>query len=267
MANERYSNKGRPRPKGGRGGNTTGKAYAKLRARKPKGLFRRLLSWLLGLLTVLALLSVLTVLSLRWLNPPLSSFMLQHLVSQWLDGHGEVHLYHRWVPYDSLPSWVPLAVVAAEDQRFPNHHGFDLEEISNALQDYWGGGRLRGASTLSQQLAKNLFLWPGKDLMRKGMELWFTALIELSLPKRRILELYLNIAQFGPHTFGVGMASERFFHKPAARLLLTEASLLAAVLPNPRRYHAARPSAHVKKRARWIRGQMKNLGSGYLSIL
>jgi monofunctional biosynthetic peptidoglycan transglycosylase len=217
------------------------------------------------LVAVLALLSALAVLSLRWLDPPMSSFMLQHLVSQWLDGRGEVHLYHRWVRYTSLPPQVPLAVVAAEDQRFPSHHGFDLEEIGNALKDYWAGGRLRGASTLSQQLAKNLFLWPGKDLLRKGLELWFTALIELSLPKRRILELYLNVAQFGPHTFGIGMAAERFFHKPAAGLSLTEASLLAAVLPNPRRYHAARPSAHVKKRARWIRGQMKNLGSGYLN--
>jgi len=228
---------------------------------------RHILRWLFGTLAILALASILSVLSLRWVAPPMSSFMLQHLVGQWLDDKGEIRLYHRWVNWQDIAPTLPLAVIAAEDQRFPLHHGFDLTEIANALEDYWDGEGLRGASTLSQQLAKNLFLWPGKNLLRKGLEVWFTGLIELLLPKQRILELYLNYAQFSTNTFGVGMASERFFRKKPARLSKTDSSLLAAVLPSPRRYHLNKPSARVRKRAAWIRGQMDNLGSGWLRAM
>ena len=234
--------------------------------RKKKG-GRRVLSWLLRSLAMLVLLSILAVLALRWVTPPTSAFMLQHLIGQWLDDGGEIRLYHRWVPWDRIAPTAPLAVVAAEDQRFPDHHGFDLTEIGNALEDYWNGGSLRGASTLSQQLAKNLFLWPGRNLLRKSLEAWFTLLIELSLPKQRILELYLNVAQFGDNTYGIGMAAERFFRKPAASLTRTDSSLLAAVLPSPRRYTLRPPTAKVKQRASWIRGQMDNLGSNYLQSI
>ena len=244
----------------------------KTTARKPRarraGIARRLLTRLGRGLAVLALvgalLSVLMVLALRWLDPPISSFMLQHLAGQWLDGRGSVQLYHRWVPMQSIAASAALAVVAAEDQRFPRHHGFDLKEIANALRDYWRGGRLRGASTLTQQLAKNLFLWSGRDPLRKGLEIWFTGLLELCLSKQRILELYLNVAQFGPNTFGLGMAAERYFGKPAADLSIRESSLLAALLPSPRRYRLNPPSPYVTQRAGWIRGQMRNLGKGHL---
>jgi len=228
---------------------------------------RRIFKGLSISMAALMLLSVLMVGALRWLNPPSSAFMLQHLAGQWLGDSGEVKLYHRWVDWPQIAPDMPLAVVAAEDQRFPQHHGFDLTEIANALEDWFDGERLRGASTLTQQLAKNLFLWPGQNLLRKGLEVWFTGLIELLLPKQRILELYLNLAQFGPDTYGVGMAAQRFFNKPAARLSRRDASLLAAVLPAPRHYTLRPPLAKVKKRAVWIRQQMKNLGSHYLDAL
>ncbi len=228
---------------------------------------RYLLSWFLKTVAVFVVLSALLVVGLRWVDPPITSFMVQHLISDWLDGDDEVFIYHRWVHWEAISSYVPRAVVAAEDQRFPDHFGFDLVEIENALRSYGRTGRLRGASTISQQLAKNLFLWPGQSFVRKGLEAWFTLLIELSLPKRRILELYLNLAQFSGDTFGVGVASVRYFKKPAAKLSLRESSLLAAVLPSPERYRLDAPSTAVRKRAAWIRRQVKNLGAGYLDRL
>jgi len=158
-----------------------------------------------------------------------------------------------------------LAVVAAEDQRFPEHGGFDLIEIRKAWQRHRDGGRLRGASTLSQQTAKNLYLWPGRDWLRKGLEAWLTALIEVLWPKQRILEIYLNIAQFGPDTYGVGSASWRFFDRPPIALEPAQAALLAAVLPNPKRMHADRPSDYVIRRTWQIIEQMHALGgTGFL---
>lgn len=222
---------------------------------------------LLKLLLAFTLVSVLTVAGLRWFDPPVSSFIVQRLVEDWRNGDDEVFVYYAWVSWDDISPLVPLAVVASEDQRFPQHRGFDLVEIQNALQDYSESGRLRGASTISQQVAKNLFLWPGRSLIRKGLEAWFTLLLEVFMPKQRILEIYLNIAQFGPDIFGVGPASLRYFNKPPSDLTLKQASLLAAVLPNPERYRADRPSPHVRKRANWIRKQTQNLGSGYLRHL
>jgi monofunctional biosynthetic peptidoglycan transglycosylase len=158
-------------------------------------------------------------------------------------------------------------MVAAEDQRFPEHGGFDLVEIRQAWDRFRAGGRLRGASTISQQVAKNLFLWSGKSLVRKGLEAWFTLLIELTWPKRRILEVYLNIAQLGPHTYGVGAASWRYFHRPPVALTERDAALMAAVLPNPERFRLDAPSGYVQKRAAWVRTQMRRLGPRYLDGL
>lgn len=219
---------------------------------------------LLRLILAFAAVTVVAVASLRWLDPPVSSFMVQRLIEDWRNGDDEVFVYYDWVPWDDISPLLPLAVVAAEDQRFPQHSGFDLVEIQNALQDYSDSGQLRGASTISQQVAKNLFLWPGRSLARKGLEAWFTVLLEAFLAKQRILELYLNLAQFGPDIFGVGPASLRYFNKPPADLTLKEASMLAAVLPNPERYRADKPSPYVRKRATWIRKQTKNLGTDYL---
>lgn len=167
---------------------------------------------------------------------------------------------YQWTPYAAMDPALPLAVIAAEDQRFPNHYGFDLTEIQLALRDHLAGKQLRGASTITQQVAKNLYLWPGRSLLRKGLEAWFTILLETLWSKRRILEVYLNIAQFGGGIFGVGAASEHYFGKPPAALTAEEAALLAAVLPGPAIYRVDRPSQYVRQRQQWILQHMRQLG-------
>jgi monofunctional biosynthetic peptidoglycan transglycosylase len=158
--------------------------------------------------------------------------------------------------------------VAAEDQRFPQHRGFDFKQIDKALADRERGRRVRGASTISQQVAKNLFLWPGQSWVRKGIEAGLTVLIELAWPKPRILEVYLNVAEFGRGTWGVQAASRRYFRKDASRLTRSEAALLAAVLPAPRKYRVDAPSKYVRHRQAWIERQMRSLGgNGYLANL
>jgi monofunctional biosynthetic peptidoglycan transglycosylase len=214
-----------------------------------------------------AILTALLVIPLRWIDPPLSSFMLQHKLSSVTNRSDTPRLRHEWVGWEAISPAVPLAVVAAEDQRFPNHFGFDLVEIQKAWDVFRSGGRLRGASTISQQVAKNLFLWRGKSWVRKALEAWFTLAIELAWPKRRILEVYLNIAQLGSDTYGVGAASWRFFHRPAAALQARDAALLATALPNPERYQLDAPSAYMQQRGTWIRSQMQQLGAGYLEGL
>ncbi|MBK1648188.1 monofunctional biosynthetic peptidoglycan transglycosylase [Rhabdochromatium marinum] len=216
------------------------------------------LAWLLACCLVL---SILAVGALRWVNPPTSAFMLQHWLTQRLAGEASPALHYQWTDWDAIAAPLKLAVIAAEDQRFPSHHGFDLVELQDAWNSFREGGRLRGASTISQQTAKNLFLWGGRDYMRKLFEAWFTLLLETWLPKTRILELYLNIAQFSPDTFGVGAASWRYFDRPAIAISPAQAARLAAVLPNPMLYRLDEASsARVQRRMRWIRQQMKQLG-------
>jgi monofunctional glycosyltransferase len=227
---------------------------------------KRLVRGILCGLGVLATLSILLIVALRWIDPPTSAFMLKHRISSWVDGKGADLRYH-WVDWGQIAPGVPLAVVAAEDQRFPSHRGFDLVEMEKAWNRFSRGGRLRGASTISQQVAKNLFLWQEKSLLRKGLEAWLTLAIELTWPKRRILEVYLNIAQFGPDIYGVGAASLEYFGRSAKALSQRDASLLAAVLPNPELYRLTAPSAHVHRRAAWIRRQMRQLGATYLKGL
>lgn len=221
----------------------------------------------IGVLGLIAAVAAL-VLALRWADPPTSSVILQHRIAGWWRGDPAPVVRQQWVPWARIPKVVALAVVAAEDQRFPDHAGFDLVEMRRAWASYQAGGRLRGASTLSQQVAKNLFLWHGQSWLRKGLEVPLTLLIEGLWPKERILEIYLNIAQFGPDTYGVGAASWRYFARPVEALTAREAALLASVLPNPRRYSLASPSAAVQRRAAWIRRQMERLGGvAYLARL
>ncbi len=183
-------------------------------------------------------------------------------------GAGRSKPHYQWVPWKEISPHMTIAVVAAEDQKFPHHWGFDLDAISNALEENRRRSRPRGASTISQQVAKNLFLWPGRSYLRKGLEAYFTVFIELLWPKRRILEIYLNIAEFGPGVFGVGAASRAYFKKPPSKLLPGEAAILAAVLPNPRRLKAASPSDYVQQRAFQILRQMNRLGGpGFLKII
>ncbi len=230
------------------------------RKKKKPRLRRRLLRMLLYALLLFVLLSWLPVLALRWLPPPTTAFMIERQVRAWQQHEDDFQLHYRWVPWARMSRQVPLAMVAAEDQKFPHHHGFDLASIRDAIADAADGERLRGASTISQQTAKNLFLWGGRSFVRKGLEAWFTVLIELTWPKQRILEVYANIAELGDGIYGVGAASRHFLHEPADAVTAHQAALLAAVLPNPRRLHVARPSAHVRDRAHWIRQQMQQLG-------
>ena len=175
---------------------------------------------------------------------------------------------YQWVPYTEISPNLALAVIAAEDQRFADHHGFDLTEIEQALRDYSQGKRLRGASTISQQVAKNLYLWPGRSPFRKGLEAWFTMWIELLWSKRRILEVYLNIAQFGVLDFGASAASQQFYGKSPANLTAEQAALLAAALPGPALYRVDQPSPYMRQRQQWILNQMRQLGGiSYLNKL
>ena len=162
----------------------------------------------------------------------------------------------RWTPIDQVSPHLVRAVIAAEDTGFCSHPGIDIEGIRKALNEAEGGGRLRGASTISQQTAKNAFLWSGRDPVRKGLELWFTGLEELIWPKRRIMEVYLNVAEWGDGYFGAEAAAQARFGKPASALNATEASLLAAVLPSPQKWRVDPPGPYVASRARTLRARM-----------
>jgi monofunctional biosynthetic peptidoglycan transglycosylase len=221
------------------------------------GRLGRILIWLIALCLVA---SVVSVLLLRWLDPPFSAFMAESQIEAWADHDSTYVFRHRWVDLTQISPNLALAAVASEDQKFPEHRGFDVEAIEKAYELNQHSHRIRGASTISQQVAKNLFLWSGRSYFRKALEAYFTVLIENCWPKRRILEIYLNIAEFGPGTFGAEAAAQRFFHKPAARLTRSDAAVLAAVLPNPEHYSAAAPSRYVQQRRDWILEQMQALG-------
>jgi monofunctional biosynthetic peptidoglycan transglycosylase len=185
------------------------------------------------------------------------------IVSRWVDTFGtdeSSHVYKKWRSYDAISKEAALAVVSSEDQDFPRHWGFDFDEIQDAIRENQYRKRPRGASTISQQVAKNVFLWNGRSYVRKGLEVYFTVLIELIWGKRRILEVYLNVAETGPMTFGVEAASERFYHHPAADLSRNEAARIAAVLPNPILLSIRNPSNYVQRRTRQIARQMRYLG-------
>lgn len=234
-------------------------------AKRRKGWFARALRALLLAVAAWAAVTVLAVVALRWVDPPTTTFMLRDRIGGLL-GDEAYQFRHKWRDWDQISKHAAVAVIAAEDQRFPFHHGFDFKQIDKALADRQRGRRVRGASTISQQVAKNLFLWPGQSWFRKGLEAAITVLIEIAWPKQRILEVYLNIAEFGRGTWGVEAASQRYFRKEAARLSRSEAALLAAVLPSPKRYRADAPGPYVRQRQAWIERQMAALGgTAYLA--
>jgi monofunctional biosynthetic peptidoglycan transglycosylase len=220
----------------------------------------RLLGAIAGLLFIFVAVTVLAVASLRWINPRYTAFMAEARAEAWADRDSNYVFRHIWVDLNRISPNLPLAVVASEDQKFPEHWGFDVEAIEKAYALNQHSHKVRGASTISQQVAKNLFLWSGRSYFRKGLEAYFTVLIESLWPKRRILEVYLNIAEFGHGIYGAEAAAQRFFHKPASRLTRADAAVLAAVLPNPQRLSAAAPSRYVLQRRDWILGQMQALG-------
>jgi len=232
------------------------------------GLFRLILLWFYRSISVFVAISVVLVLAFRWLAPPLSGFMIQGYLQGIWAGKKMPVIRYQWVPYEAISPAMALAVVAGEDQKFPVHSGFDFQAIQQAFKDRVQGKPLRGASTISQQVVKNLYLWHGRSWLRKVLEAWFTLLIEILWSKRRILEVYLNIIELGNQTFGVEAASRRFFKKPARQLSREEAALLAAVLPSPLNYYADAPSSHVRERQAWILKQMQQLGGvSYLEQL
>lgn len=217
-------------------------------------------------LAVLAgvVLSCLAVLTLRWVHPFTSAYMLEARARAASERNWGYRTNYEWVNLEQISPNAAVAVIASEDQQFPFHDGFDFKSIRESVRASEHGKKLRGASTISQQVAKNLFLWNG-GFVRKACEAYFTVLIEAMWPKERILEVYLNIAQFGDGVYGVEAAARHFYHKPAARLTSGEAAVLAAVLPNPIKMHVDRPSAYVMSRREWILGQMRDLGgAGYL---
>jgi monofunctional biosynthetic peptidoglycan transglycosylase len=224
---------------------------------------RTLGAYALAALMLAGFASIALVVSLRWIEPPVTACMLHKRAAA---GQADFEIRQRWVDFEAISPDVAIAVVAAEDQRFPLHSGFDFTSIEEVLRKGSSGGRMRGASTISQQVAKNLFLWPERSLLRKGLEAWFTLWIELAWPKQRILEMYLNVVEFGPGIFGVGAASEAFFGVVPAELGADQAALLASVLPNPARLHAQAPSPYVERRREWILWQMDLLGgAAYLT--
>lgn len=229
-----------------------------------RGRFRRAFRIALRLAALFAAGSLLLVGLYRFVPPPVTGFMAYRHFEDWRAGRAFMPITQEWRPCNAISPSAPLAVVASEDQLFPSHYGFDFNALRQAVDASLRGRRLRGASTISQQVAKNLFLWPGRSYLRKGLEAWFTLLIEILWPKQRIVEVYLNIAEWGDHLYGAEAASQRYFRKAAAKLSVAESALLAASLPNPRRFRPDKPSGHLQLRQQWILQQMQHLGSGYV---
>ena len=221
--------------------------------------FRRIAVLLLkGGLGFLAL-SLLAVILLRFIAPPFSALMVERRIGSWF-AEGKYSPTYKWVSLDKIAPVMSAAVIASEDQNFANHYGFDIEAIQRAIGHNGRSNRTKGASTLTQQTAKNLFLWSRRSWLRKGVEAYFTVLLETVWNKRRIVETYLNIVEFGDGIYGVEAAAQHYFRKPAARLNSEEAALLAAVLPNPRRYRVKTPGPYVRDRQQWILQQINQLG-------
>lgn len=197
---------------------------------------------------------------LRFLPPPTTAFIVSDRLDRWFDERPRAPIRYTWTPAGEIDADIRLAVIAAEDQKFPSHAGFDFDALRKALEHNRRSERIRGGSTLTQQLAKNLFLWSGRSWIRKALEAWFTIWLELLIPKDRLLVLYVNVVEFGDGIYGVGAAARHFFNKNPAQLTRREAALLAAVLPNPKRYRVDRPSGYVLQRRAWIETQMRQLG-------
>ena len=220
--------------------------------RKPRKQPRRFLKWTAIALATFVAASITLVLPLRWLDPFTTMFMLR-------DDSGIEPILHEWVSWENMGTTAPLAVIGAEDQRFADHYGLDLKAIRRALDEQDERGYLRGASTITQQTVKNLYLWSGRSFLRKGLEAWLALVAELCLPKRRILEIYLNIAEFGPGIYGIGAASDFFFGRTPKSLTDQQAASLASVLPNPRQYQVNIPTEQLRERRAWILKQTQRL--------
>lgn len=218
------------------------------------------LRWIGLIFGGLFLLSILSVISLRWINPPLSSFMVQRQIEAWWNDEENFELQYEWTNWDNISGYAKVAAITSEDQRFADHWGIDMEQVQKAIEERKRGEDLRGASTITQQTAKNLYLWPAQSYFRKGIEAYFAVLLELFWSKKRILEMYLNIAEFGDGIYGVKAASSRFFNTSPANLSMSQSALLVTALPNPKRYNLANPSGYMIERRNWNLQYMMYLG-------
>lgn len=215
---------------------------------------KKLSNSLIKLALVFIVVSLIVVIPLRWLNPPMTMVML----NRWLSSSSEhFTLQQQWLSWGQIPKHAALAVMTSEDQRFAIHYGFDISSIKQSLKSIGTGQRLRGASTISQQVARNVYLWTGRSWIRKAFEAWFTLLIELAWSKQRILEVYLNIAEWGDGVFGLEAASQYHFGYSAAHLTPMQSALLASSLPNPLKFNPAQPSKYLIDRAHWNLEQQK----------
>lgn len=240
---------------------------AKASKARSSSVFTLLRRAVLAALAAFVVLSVFTVLLFRWLPVPVSSVMVEREAQALFNGHSLAYRYH-WVGYSDIAPSLKLAVIASEDQRFPFHHGFDERQIQIAFANWRAGDALRGASTLSQQTAKNLWLWSESDIIRKGVEAWYTLLIEGFWPKHRILEVYLNLAEWGPGIYGIEAASQHYFHVSADALTTQQSARLASILPAPRQWSPVHPNARVARHTQWVEQQMRQLGgTAYLRRL
>jgi len=221
--------------------------------KKERTLLQRIRSFIWKTFIILFIAQFIYLILLKWINPPITLTQL----SGWISGDG---LKRDYVAYDEMPWQIKLAVIASEDQLFPDHDGFDWKNIEKAMKyNQKKSNRIRGASTISQQVAKNVFLWQGRDWIRKGLEVYFTKMTELIWGKRRILEMYLNVIEMGKGIYGVQAASKKYFSKPAKKLSRQQAAMIAACLPNPKKYPVKPASAYIIVRSGWILRQMNNL--------
>ena len=223
--------------------------------RRPSG-WRR---WTRLLILGFAALTLLSTLLLRVVPPPATPLMVIRGLQGMAAGKGFI-IRKQWQPLTTISPAMVRAVTAAEDQKFLHHFGFDFDAISKAYANNRDGGRRRGGSTITQQTAKNVFLWPGGSYLRKGVEAYFTVLLELCWSKERIMEVYLNVAEFGPGVYGVESAARIYYQTTARQLTARQAAMLAAILPSPRQWNPARPTAYLVHRQRWILQQMHNIG-------
>ncbi|MFK8027795.1 MAG: monofunctional biosynthetic peptidoglycan transglycosylase [Gammaproteobacteria bacterium] len=213
-----------------------------------KKFFQPLIKFLVRFALIFIVVSFIIVLPFRWVNPPVTMVMIDRCMHA---SHDEFTLKQEWLNWGQIPKHAASAVMASEDQLFVVHHGFDFSSIVDSLKSLGSGKKLRGASTISQQVARNVYLWTGRSWLRKGLEVWFTILIELMWNKQRILEVYLNIAEWGEGVFGLQAASYYHFGQAAADLSPMQTALLASSLPSPLKYNPAAPSQYLLDRARW----------------
>lgn len=222
--------------------------------------FLGLIKFLAGIFVLFTLISAILILFFRFVNPPVSAFMLSKMDTSPIQMLAGGEIKHHWISLKEVSKYVPLAVIASEDQAFFDHFGFDFNQIEKAMKENVRRKRIRGASTISQQVAKNLFLWPGKNIIRKGVEAYYTLLIELLWSKERILEVYINIAEMGKDIYGADAAARFYYKKPASRVSMGEAAMMAAVLPNPIKMNIGRPSGYMLNRRARIQSQMNMIG-------